>query len=172
MNSEYTTVFDAGQQAIPLLPLLALALLPLLVLAVLYGARAMLGYAPQGLKLTLWGLYAFHALAVAFGYGSLWQERVAARDAPDAIVETGRLLDSQGRGSISGIFVDATQRFTVNGVTLVYKHRDLLAIGFLFPNFEVVALPLIHKAHVRITYRGEGDDRQLLRFEIASAHLN
>ena len=40
------------------------------------------------------------------------------------------------------------------------------------PQIDLVALPLFKKAQVRVTYLGEGQDRRLLRFEIATSALD
>lgn len=171
MSNDYTLVFDAGQQELPLLPLAALALLLLIVLVFLVVLRTMRGHVPQGMKQTIWGIYLFHLAAVVYGYGALWHQRDLARDPTGAVTEIGRIAEPQGRGHTSGLFLDAVQRFTVNDQPVVYRNRSLRALGFLYPHFDPVPLPLIHKAHVRVTYRGEGDERELVRFEIAAADL-
>ena len=43
---------------------------------------------------------------------------------------------------------------------------------FLVPQADLVALPLFQRAQVRVTYFGEGEDRRLLRFEIATSVLD
>jgi hypothetical protein len=171
VSTDYTLVFDAGQQDLPLLPLAALALLLLLVLLLLAATRTRRGYVPQGWKLTLWGVYMFHVVAVFYGYGALWHQRDLARDPTGAVTEIGRIAEPQGRGNTSGIFLDAVQRFSVNDQAVVYRNRSLRALGFLYPHFDPVPLPLINKAHVRVTYRGQGDERELVRFEIAATDL-
>ena len=40
------------------------------------------------------------------------------------------------------------------------------------PEADLVALPLFQRAQVRVTYFGEGEDRRLLRFEIATSVLD
>jgi hypothetical protein len=57
-------------------------------------------------------------------------------------------------------------------VEFVYNHRALRYLDFLVPQPDLVALPLFQRAQVRVTYFGEGEDRRLLRFEIATSVLD
>lgn len=168
MAGEYTTVFDLGQQAMPLLPLGLLALLAVFIAGLLFAAKRRIG---RGLALTLCGSYLSYAAAVGFGYWSIWQQQAVARNPAAVVVEIGRIQEPQVRGEGSGLYLDVHQRFTVNDEAFDYAHRSIRVIDFLFPNVEPVPLPLVHKAHVRVTYRGEGADRQVLKFEIATADL-
>lgn len=171
MTGDYTTILDLGQQPIPLTPLGLLIFLALLVTGLLYAARRLAGRIAPGLALTLWAAYLFHAGAVGLGYWSLWRQQAAARDPAAVVIEIGRIAAPQVHGENGGVYRDTHQRFTVNGETFDYTHRSVRGVGFLFPNVEPVPLPLIHAAHVRVTYRGKGEDRQVLKFEIATADL-
>lgn len=171
MTGDYTTILDLGEQAVPLLPLALVAVLALLVAGLLFAAKRLTGRLPPSVALTLWGAFLFHAGVVGFGYWSLWRQQAAARDPAAVVVEIGRIAAPQIRGESGGVYLDLRQRFTVNGETFDYAHRRIRGVGFLFPNVETIPLPLIQQAHVRVTYRGKGEDRQVLKFEIATADL-
>ena len=81
-------------------------------------------------------------------------------------------LNSSVRQAPEGIFVDTKQRFAVNGVEFLYRHRALRYLDFLVPQADLVSLPLFQRAQVRVTYCGEGEDKRLLRFEIATSALD
>ena len=60
----------------------------------------------------------------------------------------------------------------MNGVEFQYSHRSLRYFDFLVPQADLVPLPLFRSAQVRVTYLGDGENRQLLRFEIAPSALD
>jgi hypothetical protein len=172
MASEYTTVLDTGSGSLPALPLILMLAAPVLMLACLYVAKAREWRVSHPIKLALWAAYASYVPVVMFQYWSLWDAQQMARNATAMSVEAGRLDWSAVRQAPDGIFVDTNQRFAVNGVEFLYAHRALRFGDFLVPQADLVALPLFQRAQVRITYFGEGEDRRLLRFEIATSVLH
>jgi hypothetical protein len=172
MKSEYTTVLDTGMSTLPVLPLILMLAAPLLMLACIHVAKARKWQVSGPIKLGLWAAYASYAPVVLFQYWSLWDAQSSAQNATNISVEAGRLDWATVRQLPDGIFVDTNQRFAVNGVEFVYTHRALRALEFLVPQPDLVALPLFQHAQVRITYRDEGEERQLLRFEIATRELD
>ena len=172
MASEYTTVLDTGSGSLPALPLILMLAAPVLMLACLYVARARNWQVSHPIKLALWGAYASYVPVVVFQYWSVWDMQETARNATAMSVEAGRLDWSTVRQHPDGIFVDTDQRFAVNGVEFNYSHRALRVLDFIVPQADLVALPLFQRAQVRVTYLGEGEDRQLLRFEIATSVLD
>ena len=171
MKSEYTTVLDAGTSALPALPLILMLATPVLILACTHVARARNWHISRPLKISLWVGYIAYAPAVLFQYGGLWHAQNSAQNAASISIEAGRLDAPVVYQAPDGLFVETSQDFAVNGVAFQYTHRALRFLTFLLPQAELVALPLYDHAHVRITYRGDGDDRQLLRFEIATRDL-
>ena len=172
MASEYTIVLDTGSGSLPALPLILMLAAPVLLLACLYVAKARNRQVSHPIKLAVWTAYAAYAPVVVFQYWSLWDTQQTARNATAMSVEAGRLDWSTVRQGPEGIFVDTDQRFAVNGVEFQYSHRTLRYLDFLVPQIDLVALPLFKKAQVRVTYLGEGQDRRLLRFEIATSALD
>lgn len=173
MASEYTTVLDTGSGSLPALPLILMLAAPILMLACLYVAKARNWQVSHPIRLALWTAYASYVPIVLFQYWSVWDMQQTARNATNMSVEAGRLDWSTVRQEPAvGIFVDTNQRFAVNGVEFLYRHRSLRYLDFLVPQADLVALPLFQRAQVRITYLGEGEDRQLLRFEIATRVLD
>jgi len=171
MASEYTTVLDTGSGSLPALPLILMLATPVLMLACLYVAKARNWHVSHPIKISLWAAYASYVPMVMFQYWSVWDAQQTARNATAMSVEAGRLDWSTVRQAPDGIFVDTNQRFAVNGVEFLYSHRALRFADFLVPQADLVALPLFQRAQVRITYLGEGEDRRLLRFEIATSVL-
>ncbi len=168
MKSEYTTVLDAGTPAFPAVPLIVVLAMPVLLLAFGYVAKSR-SWRSSGLaRLMLWGVYLSYLPMVAFHYWSLLSDQSTVRNATLVSVEAGRLDWPTVRATENGLFLDVNQGFTVNGVEFQYRHHALRYFDFLLPSAKLVALPLQTNAQVRITYRGEGDDRELLRFEIAT----
>jgi hypothetical protein len=172
MASEYTTVMDAGSGSLPALPLILMLAAPVLMLACLYVANARKWHVSSPIKGALWAAYAVYAPVVLFQYWSLWDAQQMARNATVVSVEAGRLDWSSVRQAPEGIFVKTDQQFAVNGVEFQYNHRSLRYLDFLLPQADLVALPLFQRAEVRIVYCGEGDDRRLLKFEIATSALD
>ena len=172
MASGYTTVLDTGSGSLPALPLIVMLTAPVLLLACLHVAKARNWHVSHHIKLALWTAYAAYAPVVIFQYWSLWDTQQTARNATAMSVEAGRLDWSTMQQAPKGIFVDTDQRFAVNGVEFQYNHRTLRYLDFMVPQADLVALPLFQRAEVRITYLGEGEGRQLLRFEIATSALD
>ena len=172
MKSEYTTVLDAGTQTLPSVPLIVVLAVPVLILAFAHVAKAREWRSSTGpLKLFLWLVYLSYAPMVLYQYWTLWSDQSAAHDATRISVEAGRLDGPVVDRTPDGLFLNTNQRFTVNGVDFQYQHQSLRYLDFLLPQADLVALPLIYHAQVRITYRGEDGDRQLLRFEIATRDM-
>lgn len=172
MKSEYTTVLDAGTPAFPPEPLIVVLAVPVLILAFAHVARARNWRSSTGpLKLFLWVVYLSYAPMVLYQYWALWSSQTSARDANKVSVEAGRLDLRAADQTPDGLFVETNQRFAVNGVDFQFRHQRLKYLDFLLPQADLVVLPLFHHAHVRITYRGEGEERQLLRFEIATRDM-
>jgi hypothetical protein len=172
MKSEYTTVLDVGAATLPALPLILMVATPVLILACIHVARARSWHVSRPLKISLWACYIAYAPAVLFQYWGLWHDQNSAQNATSMSIEAGRLDAPLTSQAPVGLFVETSQDFAVNGVAFQYTHRTLRVLPFLLPQAELVALPLRDHAHVRITYRGDGDDRQLLRFEIATSDLD
>jgi hypothetical protein len=172
MASGYTTVLDTGSGSLPALPLILMLAAPVLMLACLYVAKARTWHVSRPIKLALWGAYAAYVPVVMFQYWSLWDTQQSARNATAMSIEAGQLDWSTVRQAPEGIFVDTDQRFAVNGVEFQYSHRTLRYLDFLVPQADLVTLPQVQHAQVRVTYRGEGEDRQLLRLEIATSDLD
>jgi len=172
MASEYTTVMDAGSGSLPALPLILMLAAPVLMLACLYVAKARNWHVSRPIKLALWAAYTAYVPVIMFQYWGLWDNQQMARNATAMSVEAGRLDWSSVRQAPEGIFVDTSQRFAVNGVEFRYSHRALRYFDFLVPQADLVSLPLFQRAQVRVTYLGEGEDRRLLRFEIATSVLD
>lgn len=172
MASDYTTVLDAGSGSLPALPLILMLAAPVLMLACLYVAKGRKWPVSRSIKLALWGAYAAYVPVVMFQYWTLWDTQQTARNATAMSVEAGRLDWSAVGQAPDGIFVDTSQRFAVNGVEFTYRHRSLRFLRFIVPQADLVALPLFKRAPVRVTYLGEGEDRRLLRFEIATSVLD
>lgn len=172
MKSEYTTVLDAGTPIFPAIPLTAVLAMPVLMLAFAHVAKRRNWHSSAPAQLVLWALYLSYLPMVAFHYWTLLTDQSTARNATQVSVEAGRLDWPHVNQTPDGLFVDVNQGFTVNGIEFLYQHQSLRYLDFLLPSPELVALPLRDHAHVRITYRGDGDDRQLLRFEIATRDLD
>jgi len=163
---DYTTVLDTGALELPLLPLILALGLPLAIFAVTWITRTQ---AAQGaIKIGLWSVYALYASMAAYQYWTLWNDQAAARQPDGTFVVAGVLDAPTVRQTQDGIFIDIHQRFAVKGVEIDYRHHMLPVADFLLPHTELVALPLKYHAHVRITYREDGPERQLVKFEMAS----
>jgi hypothetical protein len=98
----------------------------------------------------------------------LWNNRTQAREAMQVLVEAGPVGAAVIDQNPDGLFVETKQRFAVNGVDFEYRHLSLRYLDFLLPQADLIALPLARDAQVRITYRRDGGQKQLLRFEIAT----
>ena len=172
MKSEYTTVLDAGTATLPALPLILMLATPVLILACTHVARARNWHISRPLKISLWVAYIAYAPVVLFQYWGLWRDQSSAQNATSMSVEAGRLDAPAVYRAPDGLFVEISQDFAVNGVPFQYTHRALRALGFLLPQAELITLPLRDHARVRVTYRGDGEQRQLLRLEIATGDLD
>jgi hypothetical protein len=172
MKSEYTTVLDAGTPAFPVVPLVVVLAMPVLLLAFGYVARQRSWRSAGLVRLALWGVYLSYVPMVTLHYWSLLNDQSTARNATLVSVEAGRLDWPTVRATPDGLFLDVNQGFTVNGVEFQYRHHALRYLDFLLPGPKLVTLPLEAHVQVRITYRGDGGDRQLLRFEIATRDLD
>lgn len=172
MKSDYLTVLDAGTPQLPAVPLIVVLALPVLLLAFAHVAKARSWRSSTGpLKLFLWVVYLSYAPMVMYQYWTLWSSQTAAQDATQISVEAGRLDGPAVDQTPDGLFVQTNQRFAVNGVDFQYRHQSLRYLDFLLPQADLVALPLVDDAQVRVTYRLEGEERQLLRFEIAASDM-
>jgi hypothetical protein len=172
MKSEYTTVLDAGTPAFPPEPLIVVLAVPVLLLAFAHVARARNWRSSAGpLKLFLWLVYLSYAPVVLYQYWVLWSGQTAAQDATTVSVAAGPVDEPAIDQTPDGLFVKTSQSFVVNGVDFQYRHQSLRYLDFLLPQTDLVALPLHDRPQVRITYRGDGEDRQVLRFEIATRDL-
>lgn len=169
MTSEYKTVLDAGTASIPPEPLIVVLAIPVLLLAFAHVAKARAWRSSRGkLQTALWLVYLSYAPMVLYQYWTLWYSRTAARDATRMSVEAGPVATAATDQEPDGLFLETKQRFAVNGVDFEYRHLSLRYLDFLLPQAELVALPLEKHAQVRVTYRDDGAQRQLLRFEIAT----
>jgi hypothetical protein len=172
MKPEYTTVMDAGTPVFPAVPLIVVVAMPVLIFAFMHVAKGRNWRSSRPMKLGLWCLYLAYLPMVAVHYWTLWSDQSTARNATRMSVEAGPLDWPLVNRTPHGLFVDFNQGFTVNGVAFLYQHHSLRYLDFLLPSPELVALPLRMHAHVRITYRGDGDNRQLLKFEIATSDMD
>lgn len=169
MESDYTTVLDAGAAELPPGPLIIVLAIPVLLLAFAHVAKARRWRSSGGpFQLVLWALYLSYAPMVLYQYWTLWHSRTAARDAMRMSIEAGRVDTAVIDQKPDGLFVETNQRFAVNGVAFEYRHLSLRYLDFLLPQADLVSLPLEQHAQVRITYRHDGQQKQLLRFEIAT----
>ena len=167
MKPSYTTVLDAGDVQLPPVPLAAVLAIPVLLVAFAYVAKMRRWrWFRRPAQLTLWALYLSYAPMVLFQYWSLWHGRTEARDAMQMSVEAGRVQDAAIDRNPNGLFVETTQRFAVNGVDFEYRHEELRYLDFLLPQTDLINLPLAEDAEVRVTYRRDHEQLQLLRFEI------
>jgi hypothetical protein len=168
MKPSYTTVLDAGDVQLPSVPLAAVLAVPVLLVAVAYVAKArkwrLFGRPAQ---LAVWVLYLSYAPMVLYQYWGLWHGRSVARDAMQMSIEAGHLQDATIDRKPNGLFLQTTQRFEVNGVDFEYRHQELRYLDFLMPQAALINLPLAENAEVRVTYRRDDEQLQLLRFEIA-----
>lgn len=163
---DYTTVLNTGATELPLLPLILVLTLPIVIFAVTWMTRAQ---AMQGaVRIGLWSVYALYASMTAYQYWTQWNDRAAARQPDGTFVVAGVLDAPTVRQTQDGIFIDIHQRFAVKDVEIDYRRHMLRFAGFLLPQPELVALPLKYHAHVRITYREDGQERQLVKFEMAA----
>jgi hypothetical protein len=170
MKSEYTTVLDAGAIQLPAGPLVIVLSVPVLLLAFAYAAKARRWRSgSRRFHFILWAAYLSYAPMTLLQYWSLWTSRAEAREAVQMSVEAGPIdaavTDKQG----DALFLETKQRFAVNGVDFEYRHLSLRYLDFLLPQSDLVALPLDRDAQVRVTYRHDGGQKQLLRFEIATS---
>jgi hypothetical protein len=172
MASQYTTVLDTGSGTLPALPLVLMLAAPVLLLACFHVAKLRKWRVSRPISLALCVTYAAYVPLVMIKYWSLWDTQQMARNATAMSVEAGRLDWSSVRQAPEGIFVDTSQRFAVNGVEFQYSHRSLRYLDFLVPQADLVSLPLFQRAQVRVTYLGEGQSRQLLKFEISTSALD
>jgi hypothetical protein len=173
MTSEYTTVLDAGAAQLPPEPLVIVLAVPVLLLAFAHVAKAGGWRSAKGpLQLVLWAAYLSYAPMVLYQYWALWHSQTSAQDATRMSVAAGPVDAPAIDERPDGLFVETKQRFAVNGVDFEYRHQRLRYLDFLLPQADLVTLPLNRRAQVRITYRGEGEARQLLRFEIATSDLS
>lgn len=169
MKPDYTTVLDAGAAQLPPGPLIIVLAIPVLLLAFAHVARSRQWRSSGGpLQVALWVVYLSYAPMVVYQYWTLWHSKAAARDAMQMSIEAGPVDAAAIDRRPDGLFVEINQRFAVNGIDFEYRHQSLRYLDFLLPQTELVTLPLEQHAQVRITYRGEGGQKQLLRFEIAA----
>jgi hypothetical protein len=173
MESKYTTVLDAAVPQFPPVPLIVVLAVPVLLLAFAHVAKARDWRSSRGpLKPFLWVVYLSYAPMVLYQYWTLWTSQTSAQNATQVSVEAGRIDGPVVNQSPDGLFVETRQRFAVNGVGFEYRHQSLRYLDFLLPRADLVTLPQVQHAHVRVTYRDEGDVRQLLRIEIATRDLD
>lgn len=171
MNGEYQVIYDAAAPAFKVMPALVVLIIPVILAGCFYVVESAVGNVSRSLKWSVWIGYAVYAFLVVAGYWQTWQ---GSDDALfDARVIEGRLADGEtfqkktGRRSWTSY-----QRFTVDGVAFEERDASRSIVESLFPWASVPSLPLIDGAHVRITYRDDGRDRDLLKFEIAAADLD
>jgi hypothetical protein len=168
MKPSYTTVLDAGDVQLPSVPLAAVLAIPVLLVAFAHVAKAhKWRWFRRPAQLTLWALYLSYAPMVLYQYWGLWHGRSVARDALQMSIEAGHVQEATIDRKPNGLFVETTQRFEVNGVDFEYRHQELRYLDFLMPQAALINLPLAENAEVRVTYRRDDEQMQLLRFEIA-----
>ena len=172
MESKYTTVLDAAVPQFPPVPLIVVLAVPVLLLAFAHVAKARNWRSSRGpLKPFLWVAYLSYAPTVLYQYWTLWNSQTLAQNATQVSVEAGRIDGPVVDQTPDGLFVETNQRFAVNGVDFEYRHQSLRYLDFLLPQANLVTLPQVQHAQVRVTYRCEGEERQLLRVEIATRDL-
>lgn len=166
MNGDYQIVYDAGQRVFELQPVFAVLVGPIIVVAIIAFGKWRRGHMPGRLKLYLWGTYLLYTALVIYGYWSMWQDQSTALDPRGIQVVEGRLTDGWVRQKSRSQTTDIYQHFTVGGVEFLHKNRRRKIFDSLFPRPKIPPLPLHEGTQVRVTYRGEGPDRKLLKFEI------
>jgi hypothetical protein len=172
MESKYTTVLDAAVPQFPPVPLIVVLAVPVLLLAFAHVAKARDWRSSRGpLKPFLWVAYLSYAPTVLYQYWTLWNSQTLAQNATQVSVEAGRIDGPVVDQRPDGLFVETNQRFAVNGVDFEYRHQSLRYLDFLLPQADLITLPQVQHAQVRVTYRCEGEERQLLRVEIATRDL-
>jgi hypothetical protein len=136
-----------------------------------YVVESAVGNVSRRLKWSVWIGSSVYAFFVVAGYWQTWQ---GADDALlDARVVEGKLADGERFQKKTGRRTwTSYQRFTVNGVEFEERDASRSIVDSLLPWVSVPTLPLIDDARVRIIYRDDGRDRDLLKFEIARADLD
>jgi hypothetical protein len=167
----YEIVFDAGARVFELRPILMLIGMPVFIVLVLVIGKWQRGSVPGGAKTAMWGAYALYLGVVSLSYFGIWREQSEAADRTDARVVEGRVADSWMRTKARHKITDIYQHFTVKGIEFLQTDRERNFMDFLFPHRLFIRLPIDEGARVRITYRGRGSERTILRFEIAAEDM-
>ncbi len=168
---DYQTVYDASVRVFQTEPAVVILLGPIFIFVCLYLGKLRRGHVPRSAKLYMWGAYLFYSVVAAGSYYQMWQDQSAAQDSANMTVVEGRLANAWVRRKEHSKSTDIYQHFTVRGIEFLQHNRQRNFLDFLIPRAKTPALPLIEGAQVRITYRGEGQDRTILKFEIAAADL-
>jgi len=171
MSGEFQIIYDASAPGFKFAPLLVVCALAVVFTACFRFVEAVVGEVSRKIKVITWGGLMLYALLVSAGYWAAWQQRNDALNATDARIVDGNLTDGWRRTTLHRRSTTTYQHFTVNGVEFVERDLAKSLEDFLFPLVNLPPLPLIENAHVRVTYRGDGEHRTILKFEIAAADL-
>ena len=171
MNIEYQVIYDVRVQAYQLGPLLVVLGFPIFILFCLAIARWRRRFVPTRTKVFMWGAYLFYAALVGHSYWDLVARQSAASDLAKFETVEGRLRDGWAKTKSDSKTMTLYQHFTVQGVEFLQENRRRRFTDFMIPRRHIPVFPLIEGARVRITYRGEGANREILRFEIAERDL-
>jgi hypothetical protein len=168
---DYQLIYDASAPGFQLAPALFVVLFPIVFAACFYFVESLAGRVSLRIKVLTWGGYGLYALIVVAGYWMTWQSRSDALNVTDAKVVVGNLADGWVRTKVQRRHTETYRHFTVKGIEFLQRDRGTTMIDSLFPSTDPPALPLIEGARVRVTYHGEGEDRTILKFEIAANAL-
>lgn len=171
MSGEYQLIYDARVQAYQLAPILVVLAGPIFVALCLAVGKWRRGFIPMRTKLFMWGAYAFYAVVVCGNYWDLFEHQSEISKLANVEVVEGRLTDGWAKTKSHSKTVSIYQHFKVRGIEFLHENRRRGFTDFMMPRREIPIFPLIDGAQVRITYHGEGPEREIIRFEIAASDL-
>lgn len=171
MNDGYQLIYDARVQAYQLTPIVIVLISPFFVGACLALGKWRRGFVPLRTKLFMWGACAFYATTVVYTYWDLIQSQRAISNLTQVEVVEGHLKDGWAKTKSSSRTTALYQHFTVGGIEFLHENRRRGFTDFMMPRRKIPNFPLIEGARVRITYHGEGAEREIIRFEIAASDL-
>jgi hypothetical protein len=171
VSDGYQLIYDARVQAYQFSPILIVLFSPILILVCLTIGKWRMGSVPMRTKLFMWGAYVFYAAVVCHAYWDLIQHQSEISKLANVEVVEGRLTDGWAKTKSQSKTITLYQHFKVRGVEFLHENRHRGFADFMMPQWKAPSFPLIDGAHVRITYHGEGAEREIIRFEIAASDL-
>jgi hypothetical protein len=171
MSDEYQLIYDARLQAYQFSPILIVLFSPIFIFVCLTIGKWRMGSVPMRTKLFMWGAYAFYAVVVCHAYWDLIQHQAEISKLANVEVVEGPLTDGWAKTKSQSKTLTLYQHFQVRGVEFLHENRRRGFTDFMMPRREIPIFPLVDGAHVRITYHGEGTEREIIRFEIAANDL-